>query len=379
MDFKDSYKIGLESLGNTLHFTAHSHHLWPDCGLEGQTKYWKDSATMTDTKWQHILEDVIPVFQKNLSLWLGGINPKRICYASSTHDHLIKILSSTLLKKSTLKVLTTDSEFHSFTRQINILQREGLIEKDEVAVSFDGQFEDNFLKAAKNKSYDFIFVSHVFYNSGYRVSDDFIMEVSKLSAPIIVVDGYHAVGSISVDLKDIEQRIFYLGGGYKYLQSGEGLGFMSVPDDAPSPLFSGWFAAIEGLETHQQGPLFHTDGRKYLGATFDPSGIYRFNSFSEHFKDYGPKGLLQFVDDLKIFFLDELEKRSPLGLKESLVIRDAQKCGHFLSFKTKDAQNLYSSLKDKGILTDYRDDVVRIGLGTYHNKEDIIEFFQRLS
>jgi hypothetical protein len=38
-----------------LHFSAHSHHPWPDATEQGHAQYWRDSATRTDRKWDHVL------------------------------------------------------------------------------------------------------------------------------------------------------------------------------------------------------------------------------------------------------------------------------------------------------------------------------------
>ena len=48
--------LGVEP--DRLHFAAHSHHPWPDASLEGQRRYWLDSAAEMDRKWDRILGEL---------------------------------------------------------------------------------------------------------------------------------------------------------------------------------------------------------------------------------------------------------------------------------------------------------------------------------
>ena len=53
--------------------------------------------------------------------------------------------------------------------------------------------------------------------------------VYLLDGGTLVIDGYHAFCAVEVDLSAIHARAFYLGGGYKYAQAGEGFGYLHVP------------------------------------------------------------------------------------------------------------------------------------------------------
>ena len=78
------------------------------------------------------------------------------------------------------------------------------------------------------------------------------------------------------DLGGIAARAFYLAGGYKYAMAGEGACFLHCPPGyAPRPRDTGWFAAFGALAERQQGVPYAQGGGRFLGATFDPSGLYR--------------------------------------------------------------------------------------------------------
>jgi kynureninase len=45
--------------------------------------------------------------------------------------------------------------------------------------------------------------------------------------------------------------------------------------------------------------------------------------------------------------------------------------GNFLTFRNPDAMTRYRSLHDRGVITDYRGNRLRIGFGIYHEPDDV--------
>jgi kynureninase len=45
--------------------------------------------------------------------------------------------------------------------------------------------------------------------------------------------------------------------------------------------------------------------------------------------------------------------------------------GNFLTFRTPDAAARYQALHDRGVITDYRGDRLRLGFGLYHDHADV--------
>ena len=80
-----------------------------------------------------------------------------------------------------------------------------------------------------------------------------------------------------VDVSALAGRVFYTAGGYKYAMAGEGACFLHCPPGrAPRPRDTGWFAAFGDLSGPQTGGVpFPRDGMRFMGATFDPSGLFR--------------------------------------------------------------------------------------------------------
>ena len=72
-------------------------------------------------------------------------------------------------------------------------------------------------------------VFELFFNTG-RIFEG-VEALAALSAPTgpwVVIDGYHAFCAIDVDLGTVADRVFYLGGGYKYAMAGEGAAWTAI-------------------------------------------------------------------------------------------------------------------------------------------------------
>ena len=202
-----------------LHFAAHSHHPWPDVTREAQVQAWDDAARLMDDKWEHILGPVLDEFRGHVAGHLNLPDPSTIAVAPNTHELLKRILSCFPADRP-IRILTSDGEFHSFTRQIARLEEERLMNVTRVPAEPFATFEDRFHAAAK-AGYDLVFVSQVIFNSGFALDGRHLAECDRDGA-MIVIDGYHGFMARPTDLGSIADRVFYVSGGYKYAMAGEG-------------------------------------------------------------------------------------------------------------------------------------------------------------
>jgi selenocysteine lyase/cysteine desulfurase len=388
-DFKSFYSHFLSQQKDTLHFAAHSHHFWPDASRLGHMQCWEDAALMNDSKWSHIFANVIPKVQSHLAKMLHLKKPEMIALAPNTHDLLVRLFSELLLKKD-LKILTTDSEFHSFSRQLQRWQEvyPDLQVTKKVALDLLSDRE-SWVKdfVTKSQDADVIFLSHVFFNSGIALSLDELHEIA-LSAPkdcVVIIDGYHGTGAIETDLSRLEDRIFYLGGGYKYLQAGEGVGFMLTPSGKHRPVITGWFSEFGELSKPRSGEVaYASDAMKFWGATLDPSGWYRFNAVWDFFESIhlDIASIHTYVRSLQTYFLEELGTKSLLQKCRPLFELPLSNHGHFLTFKAPsatEANRLFLEFQKRGIVIDQRGDRLRFGFGLYQGRTDVLELTKRLS
>ena len=376
MSFKPLFSKSLAAAPDRLHFAAHSHHLWPDASFEGQAQCWEDAARLADAKWDRVMGDVWPKAQAHVAAELGSGDPSAIVFASNTHDFLLRLAASCPRRSDgPLRVLMSDGEFHSARRQMARWVESGDIELTKVVAEPFDDFSDRFLDSARDGAFDLIFVSQILFNSGRRF--DRVAELAELADPAgpwVVIDSYHAFMAIETPIdRAIAARAFVLGGGYKYAMAGEGMAFMHCPPlFGPRPPLTGWFAEFDDLTLPPGMVGYSTDAMRFMGATFDPSALYRFNSIQRMLKENGlsTARISAKVTALQSRLLDAVGA-SALSGAELLNPLDGQPHARFLAFRSPNAQRWSGELMAKGCVTDVRGDVLRIGFGLYHDEEDV--------
>ena len=386
--YKEFYQRFLEASGNCLRFTAHSHHYWPDVTREAVLRYWDDSARMVDGKWGELFEKQVGVACANVAEILQLNSAEDVVFASNTHAILSSLLSCLPVEKK-WRVLTTDGEFHSFSRQMRRLREDDLVELEVISVAPIETFEERFYTAVSRGGHDLVFLSQVFFNSGYAVAGlEHLVGAVADDDTMVVIDGYHGFCAVPTDLSRVCRRAFYLAGGYKYAQAGEGACFLCVPPNCEMrPRQTGWFADFAGLENNDpDAPVGYSRGAmRFAGATFDPSGIYRFNSVMQLWQEHGitVSTVHEWVRALQHRFMDGLELLGhPVLNRRSLLYDPERVHGHFLTFEIESADQaaaLARALDEVDVHTDYRANRLRFGFGMQHDETDIDDCLQRVA
>lgn len=365
-----------------LHAAAHSHHPWPDVSFAAQQKAWTDAARLLDRKWEYIFGEVIPAAQRHIARQLNLPNPDTIAFGPNTHSFVVRILSCFPAERR-IRILTTPSEFMSFSRQIARLEEDKLVEVTRIPTEPFESFEERFAKAASRGSHDLVFFSQVFFDSGFRVRDpERIVRAVPNPETFVVIDGYHGFMAVPADLRAIADRAFYLAGGYKYAMAGEGACFLHCPPGyGLRPHDTGWYAGFSALEGGTTGVPYAEDGSRFLGATFDVSGVYRFNGVQDWLRQEGwtVEKMLKHVRAIERPFLAELDNVEAPIRSTDLLISDENKRGRFLAFRTPNAEKITAALARQNIIVDYRGNRLRIGFGIYHEKEDTLRLARALT
>jgi selenocysteine lyase/cysteine desulfurase len=375
LTFKGLFSRSLSADPTRLHFAAHSHHLWPDASFEGHVQAWNDAASFADRKWDKVMDEVWPEAQSHVACELGTEQPDSIVFSSNTHDFLVRLVTAAPRRSGPLRVLTTDGEFHSARRQLARWEEEGWISVERVPTEpFDG-LSERFLDRTRDGEHDLIFVSQVLFGSGRIFADvGELARLGKPEGPWVVIDGYHAFMAIDRPFGEAAAHTaFYLGGGYKYAMSGEGCAFLQAPRRfGPRPPVTGWFAEFEDLSLPPGRVGYPKDATRFLGATFDPSGLYRFNAVRRMLAEnrLTTARVSAHTEQLQQQLLASIGG-TPLARAELLNPLDGGSHARFLAFRHSDAQRWYAELKGRNCITDVRGDVLRIGFGIYQDEVDV--------
>lgn len=376
--WKQHFSRFLGAVPGRLHFAAHSHHPWPDASFAAHEQAWRDAAALADLKWDKVFGDVIPAAQRHVARLLRLPDPATIAFAPSTHELVIRLLSCLPARP---RVLTTDGEFHSFARQMQRLEEAGAAQVERVAVEPFTSFAERFAQAAARGGHDLVYFSQCFYNTGFRIDDAAALVAAvRDAATFVVIDGYHAFMALPTDLAAVAGRAFFTAGGYKYAMAGEGMCFLHCPPGyGARPVNTGWFASFGTLTAAPAGAVPYAEGgQRFMGATFDPTALYRFNAVQDWLRRDGITlaAIRAHVEALQAHFL-ELRQRMRFLPDTELVPPPGVARGNFLVFRHAEAQAWHRRLLDAGVLTDCRNDRLRIGFGLYQEGADVESFFSR--
>ena len=363
-------------VGERLLLSGHSHQAWPDRGFEGQQRAWLDAAEHVDEKWSYALERADRVRDGYRRLMGGADGP--IALGPATHDLLVKWLSALPLRERP-RLVTTDLEFHALRRQLDRLNEAGL-EVVKVAALPAESVGERIAVAVDDRTAAAL-VSAVFYRNAHVAGglDRALAACERIGARLLV-DAYHALNVMPFDLAawGIEGAAV-TGGGYKYVQLGEGNAFLRLPaGDELEPVVTGWFAEFDALAaSHRPNEVaWGSIASRFAGATYDPTSHYR---ASEVFDFFAERGLT--VDVLAESYSHQVrliaERFDALDLDPAVIDRDRSmpldRVGGFLAFESPRAGELRRVLHTRGVFTDHRDTTLRVGPAPYVSDRQIAD------
>jgi kynureninase len=369
------------NVANRLLFTGHSHQAWPDVAFTGIQEYMRVVAERVDTKWETAFEktEILRNYLRNYYDDPDGL----YCREQNTHILLVSWLSSLGLKKKP-KIITTSGEFHSMRRQLK-----RLIEEEVDVVEISHQSDEMLLDSIKNEldsSTAAVMISRVYFETAEINTKiaDIARQCRKSNVPLLI-DDYHGTNVVPLSIRDEGlEDCFILIGGYKYLQWGEANCFLRFPKNCDlRPVITGWFAAFESLDKPQNdGPVDFDDGdQRFATATYDPVSQFRAAEVVNFFKTQGlTPGVLRNQYQNQVRYLTGLfdEHNFPGSGIERSHSRSPEETGGFLSLKTPHARILRSNLLEKGIFTDARDQILRLGPAPYTTQKQCQEVIKAL-
>ena len=345
--------------------TGHSHQAQPDCAKEGLIRCWNDASSLADDKWGKVF-DVADSVRKRLALLIDD-DIDNFVLGQNTHDLILRFLSALDLKKRN-KIITTDSEFHTIRRQLDRLNQ-GILEIVKVPRNPVETLSERIIQEIDDKV-SAVLVSKVMFQDSAIVNglSDVETACSGLGAKLLV-DVYHVLNAIPFSVKEEKlENSFLVGGGYKYLQLGEGNCFMRVPpNEVFKPVITGWFAEFAAL-SEKKVPGDVQYGEKHWafeGSTYDPASHYRalevFRFFEEH--NLTPE-LLRKISLHQKQVLVHAFLESDFNEKIISVVNQQNKAG-FLTFISPFAGKITKELKIRNVFADSRGEFLRFGPAPY--------------
>lgn len=364
-------------VANRLLLTGHSHQAWPDVALEGQIEAFTDAASDVDAKWSKAeakAEEVAAGFRGLL-----GDPDGDIALAGSTHDLVIRFLSALDLGRRP-RLVTTDGEFHTLRRQLARLAEEGLEVVRVVTDPVDTLAER--VASAVDARTSAVLVSMVLFETARIVPGlEQVAQACLRQGAEILVDVYHALGVVPVSIHELGLADAWVtGGGYKYLQLGEGNCFLRLPRHAQwaRPVVTGWFAEFGELaaEPDPTRVSYAAGGARFAGATYDPTSHYRAARVLRFRAEHGltpafTREVARHQVGLLARTFDELDAPQEVVTRDRSVPIDA--VAGFLALRSPQAQQLRQALAERGVRVDSRGEYLRFGPAPYLSDRQLVD------
>jgi kynureninase len=355
-----------------LLLTGHSHQAWPDVAREGVVEAWEDAALHVDEKWGRAFEKAERV-RDGFRLWLGEPGAE-LALDQNTFGLVLRFLSALDLRRRP-RLVTTDGEFHTLRRLMARLAEEELLEVVVVPARPAETLAERLAAAADERTAAVLVSAVLFEDSRIVPGLGELARACEGSGTELLVDVYHALGVMPFPLADQGlESAWVVGGGYKYLQLGEGNCFLRVPRQADElrPVFTGWFAEFAELAAEKvPGAVeYPKGGMRFAGATYDPTSHYRAARVFDFFTERG----------LTPNALRESYLRQTTLLAEALRVpgrRDDY--GGFVALEVSDAEEVSRRLTADGVMTDSRGRHLRLGPAPYVSDDQLARAAERIA
>ena len=219
--------------------------------------------------------------------------------------------------------------------------------------------------------------THVFYASGYVQPIRELAELAHGRGARIVVDGYHSVGVLPVNVKALDVD-FYLGGTLKWLLGGPGLTFIYVRPELIAelePTISGWFSSADQFafdSLHLDWP--DTANRLELGTP----------AVSTAYAGVAGMDMILEADPGRIYprlqlLTDRIVRRAQSAGYTVVSPEDARERGGIVMLQVSRPQETVADLAARGFTVDYRPGLVRVSPHFYNTVDDVDRFMDALA
>ena len=299
-----------------------------------------------------------------------GARRDEIALGGSTHELVTRFLSALDLRTRP-HLVTTSGEFHSMHRQLARLAEEG-VEVEMVPWAPVATLAERLAAAVRPSTAALLASTVLFETSSIVPHLSAAIEAAHRHGAAVLLDAYHAFGVVPFSIAELgPEPIFVTGGGYKYAQWGEGNCWLRVPPGcAPAsgpamrPVYTGWFSDFASLASMRSGGMIGYGPRgadRFAGSTYDPTSHYRARAVADFFDAEGLS-----IARLRATSLAQTARLlDGLAGLEVLTPREPEARGGFVAVRVARASDVVGALRSRGVYTDARGDVLRLGPAPY--------------
>jgi kynureninase len=364
-----------------LLLTGHSHQAWPDVAFEAQQRVWLDAARHVDLKWD-LAELKAERYREAVATLLDD-QAGFVALGQNTHELVTRVLSALPLAARP-RLVTTSGEFHTIRRQLDRLSEES-VEVVKVSAPPASTLAERLISEVDDRTAAVLVSCVLFQNAHIVPGLGGVLEACERVGAELLVDAYHStnVAPLSLPAEGLDGA-FIVGGGYKYMQMGEGNCWLRFPRDCRlRPVLTGWFSEFATL-ADDKAASERSDGEsrvaysdrptRFAGATYDPTSHYRAAAVLDFFAEQDlTQDRLRACSQQQIGLL--VNEFDALDLDPAVVDRDRsvplESLGGFLALTSREAPRIKDALAERGVHVDHRGNVLRVGPAPYLTDEQL--------
>ena len=316
----------------------------------------------------------LALFRKRVASLIGLSQPDAVIPKSSAGQGLRAVLNSFPPNK-VIQIVASRGEFDSIDHilksyavggRAQVTWVEPVYYEEQLPLFDHNQFVESILPET-----DLVVVSQVFFSTAQIFPHiNLVAQKAHDVGAQILVDAYHSAGVIPIDM-DSNDFDFMIGGSYKYCRGGPGACWLAINpkllNGKLQTLDTGWYAKDKPFNYNRTDkPTFAKDGDAWLEST--PPVLTYFQSSA------GLRLILAIsIERLREYNLWQLSELRTAFKKQNVMCHvpsEPADFGAFCLLHSKNAPELSSALKQKGLVTDARGNFVRFGPDILNSVEE---------
>ena len=369
--YREEVYLANHSLGRPLDKLSQDVHAAIELWYARMDDCWEDDDAWTAEQ---------DLWRSNIARLLGLPSYDLVVPKTSAAQGLRAVLNA-LTENWPLNIVTTTGEFDSIDFVLKTYAHKGVANVTWVPPTADDNgvplFEADKIAEAITENTHLVVFSRVFYSTSQILQGfDKVVQRAHDNGALVVCDVYHAAGVIPLDMTT-EGYDFAIGGSYKYLRGGPGVGYLAIHpktiEKGLRTLDTGWFAKADHFDFQRPNePKVKPRADGWLEATPLVLAPYQGKSGLEFVIEIG-------VENLRKYQVQQLqslrETFKELGLNMHTPSNPSS-YGAFALLLHEDAPQVRKHLKCKGVNVDSRLKAVRFGPDLLNTKEEFMKAAQ---
>lgn len=329
--------------------------------LEDQTiaaanNFWAELAVQASTRSEYYRFTDEPRIRKTVAGFLGA-KPADIALVPNFSWAMNAVVQSL---KGTERVMLYKQDFPSLLEpfRLNNFNIRWIDAEDGFTLPLD-----EIRNSITEREIDILAISHVQFNSGYKLDIKELGSLCKANGVTFIVDSTQSQGAMPIDVSSLDVDVL-VGSNYKWMNAGGGTGIMYVSPD----FIAKYPPVVAGFNSYtftEAGMSYTPSAKSYEPGHPNMAGFLVLEAAINHKLKTGLDKIAQHNEMLTALLLAQL-KDIPVQLIGPYTMENRTS---FILLK--DADGLSGWLKENNIVTTNRNGIVRISMHYYNTEDDI--------